>query len=215
MPKAEPKLRGIELGLSFLAGHLDATGFLIAKGFFVSFMSGNTTQLGVWSYGGFDAIFLPGSLLLSFVAGVTAGAMIAWLRTARERSTLLALSLILLAVAAAAHTLGSTLGFLLPAAFAMGLVNNVFIRDNEEAVGVTYMTGALVRVGQNFAARLLGRKDDIRSGFGQMWLCLAAGAALGGWMHYLPYAAGPVAALVMNAALLMVAWRVERSAGER
>ena len=42
-----PPLRTLQLGLSALAGLLDATGFLIANGYFVSFMSGNTTQLGV------------------------------------------------------------------------------------------------------------------------------------------------------------------------
>ena len=47
MPQTRPSLRALQLGLSGLAGLLDATGFLIANGYFVSFMSGNTTQLGV------------------------------------------------------------------------------------------------------------------------------------------------------------------------
>ena len=46
MPQTRPSLRALQLGLSGLAGLLDATGFLIANGYFVSFMSGNTTQLG-------------------------------------------------------------------------------------------------------------------------------------------------------------------------
>ena len=35
------------VALSTLAGYVDATGFLMLGGFFVSFMSGNSTRLGV------------------------------------------------------------------------------------------------------------------------------------------------------------------------
>ena len=209
MPKRTPRLRGIELGLSFLAGHLDATGFLIAKGFFVSFMSGNTTQLGVYARDGWMAIALPAALLGAFVAGVASGAAIAWTRKHRERTILLAISAALLTIAAGFYAGGSTVGFLLPAAFSMGLVNNVFIRDNEEAVGVTYMTGALVRVGQNIAARLMRRTQDVQPGFGLMWLALAFGAAFGALCHTWPYAAGPVLAVAMNLAVLWLAHRSE------
>ena len=201
MPKNRPALRCIELTISFLAGHLDATGFLIAKGFFVSFMSGNTTQIGVYLGDGWDAIFLPVALIAAFVAGVTSGAALAWSRKGKERSSVLALCLALLIVASVFYALGITLGFLLPVACAMGLINNVFIRDNDGAVGVTYITGALVRVGRNFAARMMNRPDDVTPGFGPMWLSLAIGAVFGAVVHDWHYLAGPVIAVVLCAAL--------------
>src|SRR3546814_9729783 len=56
-----------------------------------------------------------------------------------------------LAIAAgAAHFTDSYVPLLLLAA-AMGAENGVFLRDREVSIGVTYMTGTLVRVGQKLA----------------------------------------------------------------
>ena len=57
-----------------LAGYVDAAGFLSANRYFVSFMSGNTTRLGVaLGTSPHDAI-VPALLIGGFIAGVTAGA---------------------------------------------------------------------------------------------------------------------------------------------
>lgn len=210
MPQHRPPLRALQLGLSALAGLLDATGFLIAQGYFVSFMSGNTTQLGVNMLDGVQHVLLPAGLIACFLGGVTTGAAIGWTSERRPRTILLAVSLALVTIAAVAYALGSTLGFLAPAAFAMGLVNNVFLRDDGSSAGVTYMTGALVRIGQNFAACLLGQRDRIKPGYGLLWLCLLGGAILGTWLHTIPGAIGPSVAAGANALLLLLAWRTEK-----
>ena len=209
MPQTRPSLRALQLGLSGLAGLLDATGFLIANGYFVSFMSGNTTQLGVNALDGIGSVLLPAGLIACFLAGVSAGAAIGWTSRVWPRTLLLAVSLALIAAAAGAYALGSTLGFLIPAAIAMGVVNNVFLRDDSSAAGVTYMTGALVRIGQNFAARWMKRDDRIKPGYGPLWLCLLAGAVLGTWLHTFDGAIGPLVAVAANALLLLLAWRTE------
>jgi hypothetical protein len=41
---------------------------------------------------------------------------------------------------------------------AMGAVNNAFQRGGEIAVGLTYMTGAPVRLGQGIGAALMGER---------------------------------------------------------
>jgi uncharacterized membrane protein YoaK (UPF0700 family) len=41
------RIRTLAAGLSALAGYVDAIGFIKLGGFFVSFMSGNSTRLGV------------------------------------------------------------------------------------------------------------------------------------------------------------------------
>lgn len=209
MPQNRPPLRTLQLGLSALAGLLDATGFLIANGYFVSFMSGNTTQLGVNALDGIGSVLLPAGLIACFLGGVTTGAAVGWTSQKWPRTILLAISLVLVSVATAAYALGSTLGFLITTAFAMGLVNNVFLRDDRSSAGVTYMTGALVRIGQNFAARMMGQRDRIKPGYGALWLCLLAGAVLGTWLHTFDGAIGPIVAVTANALLLALAWRTE------
>jgi uncharacterized membrane protein YoaK (UPF0700 family) len=59
-----------------MAGFVDAVGFLSADGYFVSFMSGNTTRLGVDL--GTDVVraVTPAFLIAGFVAGVTGGALL-------------------------------------------------------------------------------------------------------------------------------------------
>jgi uncharacterized membrane protein YoaK (UPF0700 family) len=39
---------------------------------------------------------------------------------------------------------------------AMGALNNTFLRGGEVSVGLTYMTGALVKIGQGIARRCWG-----------------------------------------------------------
>ena len=105
--------------------------------------------------------------------------------------------------------LGIDYGFLVLAAFAMGIANNVFSRDGEVTVGVTYMTGALVRFGQGIAARIAGQPIAGARGYGLLWLALAVGALGGGALCLLdPRYAGLVSAglaLVLCAA----AYRIE------
>ncbi|MEJ7926576.1 DUF1275 family protein [Sphingobium sp. AN641] len=40
-------MRSFAIALAFLAGYIDVLGFLTTSGFFVSFMSGNSTRLAV------------------------------------------------------------------------------------------------------------------------------------------------------------------------
>ncbi|MFN9499121.1 MAG: DUF1275 family protein [Erythrobacteraceae bacterium] len=51
MHRYDPARQRLAFGLAGLAGLVDATGFVVAGGYFTSFMSGNTTRMGVswWS----------------------------------------------------------------------------------------------------------------------------------------------------------------------
>jgi uncharacterized membrane protein YoaK (UPF0700 family) len=64
-------------------------------------------------------------------------------------------------------------------AVAMGAENAVFEEDGEIKLGVTYMTGALVKVGQGIAGALFGGD---RFGWAPsllLWIGLIAGAMIG------------------------------------
>ena len=57
--------------LSALAGYVDAVGFMTLGGFFVSFMSGNSTRLGVGlSLGEWEHAAIAFGLIALFVVGV-------------------------------------------------------------------------------------------------------------------------------------------------
>lgn len=177
--------QALAVAAAMLAGCVDAVGFLSADRYFVSFMSGNTTRLGVDLAAAPAAAMVPLLLIAGFVAGVTGGALIAALAGDRRKVAVLGTVAVLLAAAAVTNALHSgllTLGLLV---LAMGAINNTFQRGGEVAVGLTYMTGALVRMGQGVAARLLGRGGEGWSMWALLWLGLALGAFAGasGWLH--------------------------------
>jgi len=162
-----------------LAGYIDAVGFLQLGGFFVSFMSGNSTRLGVGAaLGDLTVVATAGGLIGLFVLGVIAGVLAApeWWRW--RRVSVLALVTTLLAVAAWLAGQGSPASAAFTA-LAMGALNAVFQRDGDIAIGVTYMTGALVRMGQRIAAALRGGPVWDFAPFAMLWVSLTAGAVLG------------------------------------
>jgi uncharacterized membrane protein YoaK (UPF0700 family) len=143
--------------LAALAGLVDAIGFLGLGGFFLSFMSGNTTRLGVGIGSGAEPTAdRAAALILAFVVGVMGGTLIAhWLPRWRKPAVLACVTL-LLALASGFHVQGADQSALLLAAAAMGAENGTFQRDGEVSIGLTYMTGTLVRCAQRLALALVG-----------------------------------------------------------
>ena len=94
--------------LSALAGYVDAIGFLELGGFFVSFMSGNSTRLAVGLMNGASEAALAGGLILTFVTGVVGGSLVGKLAKARRRPAVLLLVAALLTFAAAWSMTGSS-----------------------------------------------------------------------------------------------------------
>ncbi len=65
-------------GLAFLAGATDVHGLTLLHDLFVSFMSGNSTMLGVAiGRGDFERAGRIAGIIALFVAGATAGSLIA------------------------------------------------------------------------------------------------------------------------------------------
>ena len=143
--------------LSALAGYVDGVGFLHLGGMFVSFMSGNSTRLGVelaeghWS----DAAQAIGLIAL-FVTGAAAGSLIVFTRSVHCQCWVLLAEGSLLVAAALSYTLGAPPLAVAAMVLAMGLENTVFQVEGGSGLGLTYMTGALVKVGQLAAAALTG-----------------------------------------------------------
>lgn len=194
-------------GLSAVAGYVDAIGFLKTGGFFVSFMSGNSTRLGVGAATGhWERVGVALGLIGLFVAGVVAGALVARRAGEERRSIVLALEAALLAAGAGLITAGFDAAGVAVMALAMGAENAVFQRNGDVGVGLTYMTGALVKAGQRIAAALSGGDRWAWTPYLALWAGLACGGALGALAYLrvgalaLWAAAGVVAVLALASA---------------
>lgn len=213
MHRYDPARQRLALGLAGLAGLVDATGFVVAGGYFTSFMSGNTTRMGVELLEQPALALAPLGLIACFLAGVIAGSLAGKRVGKRRKGALLGLVAALLGAGAALLAAGLPIPFLALSAIAMGLANNVFARDGEVMVGVTYMTGALVRFGQGIAARISGEPLASTRGYGWLWTALALGAVVGGTVSL----ASPLwaAGAAFGAALILFgfALQIENSRG--
>ena len=166
--------------LSALAGYVDAIGFLHLGGLFVSFMSGNSTRLGVYlAQGHWSNAAEAIGLIALFVTGAAAGSLIVLIRSFYGQCWVLLAEASLLAAAALFHALGAPLLAIAAMVLAMGLENAVFQAEGGAGLGLTYMTGALVKVGQLAAAALTGGWRWAWLPHLLLWAAMVAGAICG------------------------------------
>ncbi|MGL6042420.1 MAG: YoaK family protein [Sandaracinobacteroides sp.] len=170
------RARALAAGLAALAGFVDAIGFLGMGGFFVSFMSGNSTRIGVGVASETEAVGVAAGLVLAFVVGVTTGSLVARIAGRWRKPAVLALVATALGLAGALYQPADIPGAFLLVAFAMGAENMVFQRDSDVAFGLTYMTGTLVKIGHRLADALSGGPYW----HWLPWLALWAGLVCGG-----------------------------------
>jgi uncharacterized membrane protein YoaK (UPF0700 family) len=164
--------------LSALAGYVDGIGYLQLGGLFVSFMSGNSTRMGVAiAHAHWQTAAEALGLIVLFVTGAAVGSLIV-LRAHRQPLVLLAEAL-LLGAAALAYTLGQSSLAVAAIVLAMGLENAVFQIQGGAGLGLTYVTGALVKVGQLMAKALTGGRRWAWAPNLMLWAALVAGSVLG------------------------------------
>lgn len=166
-------------GTSSMAGYVDAVGFLKLGGLFVSFMSGNSTRLAVGLVVDPAVAWVAMGLLAAFVAGVVLGTLIAAAAGTRRKPVILLVVGAVLALAGYLDLHVSDGWATLAMAAAMGCVNTTFQRAGEVSIGVTYMTGTLVKFGQRLADALLGGARWAWVPYLALWLGLVAGAVAG------------------------------------
>lgn len=200
----------IAVSLAAIAGYVDSLAYIALGGFFVSFMSGNSTRLGVgisqWSVNALIAL----SLIGSFVGGVVLGSLVGRRVEHRRRPVVLTLVSALLAIAstlAMFNIPGIATGLM---AVAMGAENAVFEENGNVRFGVTYMTGSLVKMGQRIATAFHGGDPFGWAPYFMLWGGLVTGAAAGGvvytWvgLRGLWVASGAVAVLAVSTLELQI-----------
>lgn len=197
------------LCLAALAGYVDALGFISMGGFFASFMSGNSTRLGVLlvsNHG--QAALLPAGLIVLFVAGVVLGSLVAHVSKWPRIKTILILVTTLLLMAALLQEFTGHLPAMIFIVMAMGAINTLFERDGEVSVAVTYMTGTLVRMGQRIAAALTGGPRFGWVRYALIWGALVVGACAGTAVYAVIGLSGIWVAVIGSSILMMASYRL-------
>jgi uncharacterized membrane protein YoaK (UPF0700 family) len=125
----------------------------------------------------------------------------------------LALVAILLAAAATFADFGVMTFAIAAMTMAMGAENAVFARDGEVHIGLTYMTGTLVKFGQHLTAALMGGPRWGWRPYLLLWLGLTAGAVAGalsyGWLGLNDLWLAAAAAMMFT----VIAWRMGPALG--
>ena len=172
------EVRGLVLAmlLAGLAGIVDAIGYLHLNGLFVSFMSGNSTQLAVaLGQGNLAQAGAIAGLIALFVLGAAAGQALADFTGRWHMTWVLICVAILLAIGAIIGAAAE------PMVFAMGAMNAAMRRAGSTPVSLTFVTGTLVRFGQGLADFLARRaRGWIWSAQATPWLGMVVGATIGG-----------------------------------
>lgn len=177
--------------LTATAGFVDGLAFIHLGGYFVSFMSGNSTRAGADLAEGDPVGWAKAmGLVAFFVAGVVVSSLAVHVRSSRSapparayagpQSTAVWVSLAFMLVAGVLSLAPETRVAVPPAVAAgMGAVNGTFTRGGEVTVGLTYMTGTLVKTGQHLALALTGGNRTVWLRFLGLWAAIALGSAAG------------------------------------
>jgi oxalate decarboxylase len=204
----------LALVATFVAGLLDAVGFVQLSGLFVSFMSGNSTHLGMsLARADWAAVLAALGVVGAFSAGALGGTLAYDAASPDWRLRLVLLGeLVLVLLAMGLVVLGQATAGLALVAFAMGWQNLVHRSVAGADIGRSFITGALFGLGQAGARAIRGTGPvGAVWAYGAAWLAFVIGAAAGalilmrlGLIEALAVAATLVAVLL----LLVLRFRV-------
>jgi uncharacterized membrane protein YoaK (UPF0700 family) len=142
------------------------------------------------------------------------GALLAaTIRRVHRKVATTALVAALLVLAAALHSFGWTGSAVAALCLAMGAANTIFQRDGEVSIGVTYMTGTLVRLGHRIAEALRGGDRLAWLPYLLLWLGLVSGGICGALSHVWSATASLWLAAAFALVLLLVVRRLVPAGG--
>jgi uncharacterized membrane protein YoaK (UPF0700 family) len=197
--------RALTLGLALTAtaGFVDAVGFIALGGFYTSFMSGNTTQLGTGIVLGRGwALALPAGLLVLFFLGSFLGQLVSQSSRRWGPAATLGVVVIGIAISLAQYFVGvGPAQSMLALAAAAGAQNAVLQPIGAARLGTTFVTGTLFAAGQDLARATAGLAPPWRwLQHLLVWASLCTGALIGG----LAYEFWQMTALLIPAAVYLV-----------
>jgi len=202
------------LALTACAGFIDAIAFLELGGFFASFMSGNTTQLGIAIAGQPDVmgnviIWLPAALIALFFGGGFFGTLaVRAYGKGGSVAVMASVAAVLIVICILRHE-GLTLIYpVLMLAAAMGAQNAAVQPIGSARLGVTYVTGTLFNSSADLAGALRGEAPRWRwlQHFA-VWFSLMIGAICGGLGHYFVGLDALLIPTVLIVVVMAIYWR--------
>ena len=177
--------------LAAIAGYVDAYGYLTIKTY-LSFMSGNTTQLGFSIIqGSMTATLATFTAIVSFFTGIFLGNLLLQTKSQKRAWISLAPTVLLLTIylAAANFTKLSIELTIVLLSLAMGFMNTAVSKVGNQSVNPDFVTGTINRMAQHLAFAVhtkypedsLGAEDTHLTRFLMLlkiWLCFLSGSAI-------------------------------------
>lgn len=170
-------------GVSAVAIYVDAIGSLKLGDLFVFFRSGTSAHLAIGAIVDSQIALIAVRLLAGLVVTVVAGTVLARVAGIRRKPAVLGVHLPLSCGCGVRKCQPSGSGRASAITVVMGAANTVCQRAGEVRIGVTYMTGALVKRGHRLAGTLRGSSCWAWLSYLTLWCGLIAGAISGALVY--------------------------------
>jgi uncharacterized membrane protein YoaK (UPF0700 family) len=195
VPKKERTNFLLTLVIAAAAAYVDATGFLLYSGVYLSFMSGNTTRAAVLvGRGDWQQVAPAIGVIPTFVLGTAIGTAIIGISKRRGQAMVLFTAGIALAFVAALEVYWQSFrpndmrpGLLFVLTATMGLLNPAIRRVDRVSVALTYVTGTLAKLGTAIGSKIIndgksdgGDQSETILILASVWFAFFIGAISGG-----------------------------------
>ncbi len=170
---------GLGAALTALAGFTDAVGFAGLGSLYLSFMSGNSTHLGMWIAASiWSWVLLACAVVSTFVGGAALGTHL--VDRFGRLWPVLAVELLIVCLAIVLSLQVDQRLALVPVAGAMGMQNTLHQIVAGADVGKSFLTGNLFGLGQALARISQDRAQTVRAAHHALsWLAFVAGVVAG------------------------------------
>ncbi|MGV6871845.1 YoaK family protein [Pseudochelatococcus sp. B33] len=207
--RGAPSKIAFALLLTVVAGFIDAVGYMELGHFYLSFMSGNSTHLGMAvAQADRPEAMTAAALIAAFVAGVAAGTLIVDRAESEPGVLVLSTELFLVIVAILLLYAGRPVVALCLVAGAMGMQNALRQFVDGADLGKGFVTGNLFSLGQSLARLGRGRRPKLDAALnGLSWGGFFVGVVAGSFTYQAIGIAGSLAAIAVLLAFLIIAVR--------
>lgn len=191
--------------LAFIAGYTDATGLIQWKTY-VSFMSGNTTQLGAAVFSEKYGVIISSAIVISFfLAGIYTGTCLSLSKKLRSTKMIFYMVsgiMILYSIGDYYEHIANGVSIAV-IGFSMGLMNTIVTSVGNQKINTDFVTGPLNSLARTAALFVMSNQADERKEYKVnifhllfLWMGFLSGASaapfllfyLGNWMLIFPAA---------------------------